>query len=116
MYRELTYLMSFGLVLALTGTASADQWEITVGDAGFEDHILTESASLDIADAGYTGAWKSQSGNAWIDYLYWAANGWPEDLVAHTGNNKVYPYDDYLYQILDETFIEDGTYTLKVWV
>jgi len=116
MSKELICLMSFVLVLALTGTASADQWEITVPDAGFEDHVLAESASLDIADAGYTGAWESHSGNAWIDYLYWAANGWPEDLPAHGGNNKAYPFLDYVYQILDETYIEGGTYTLKAWI
>jgi len=107
--------MSFVSVLAVMGTASADQWEITVPDAGFEDHVLANSGTIDVAD-GYTGAWKSLSGNAWIDYLYWAANGWPEDLPAHSGNNKAYPFLDYIYQILDETYIEGGTYTLKVWV
>ena len=115
MSRELIHLMSFLLVLVVAGTASADQWEITIPDASFEDHVLAKSASLDIADAGYTGAWKSHSGGAWIDYLYWAANGWPEDLPAHSGNNKAYADLD-IYQILDETYIEGGTYTLKAWV
>ena len=38
-----------------------------------------------------------------------------------SGNNKAYggeeeqEEDDYIYQILDETFIEGGTYTLSVW-
>ncbi len=40
MSRELTHLMSFVLLLAVAGTTSADQWEITVPDAGFDDHVL----------------------------------------------------------------------------
>ena len=115
MSKELIYLMSFVLVLAATSTVSADQWDITVPDASFEDHVLTNGGNVDVTD-GYTGAWKSISGNAWIDYLYWAANGWPEDLPAHSGNNKAYPFLDYVYQILDDTYIEGGTYTLKGWV
>ncbi|MHC4361544.1 MAG: hypothetical protein ACYSTZ_01855, partial [Planctomycetota bacterium] len=116
MSKELICLMSFVLVVAVTGTASADQWEITVPDASFEDHVLAESGYIEIADTGYTGAWKHHSGTAWIDYEYWAANGWPEDLPAHSGNNKAYADLEYIYQILDETYIEGGTYTLKVWV
>ena len=41
MYRELIYLISSVLVLAVAGTASADQWEITIPDAGFDDHVLS---------------------------------------------------------------------------
>jgi len=108
--------MSFVLVLAVTGTSSADQWAITVPDASFEDHVLAESGHIDIADAGCTGAWKSHSGGAWLDYGYWVANGWPEDLPAHSANNKAYANLEYIYQILDATLIEGGTYTLKVWV
>jgi len=37
------------------------------------------------------------------------------DLPARSGNNKAYGYEDYIYQILDETFIEGVTYTLSVW-
>jgi len=41
-------------------------------------------------------------------------------MPARSGNFKAYPSDadafDYIYQILDETFIEGGTYTLSVWV
>ncbi|MHC4120443.1 MAG: PA14 domain-containing protein [Planctomycetota bacterium] len=116
MSKELIYLMSFVLVLAVTGSASADQWEITIPDAGFEDHVLAKDGNLDVADPSYTGAWESQSALAWVDYLYWAANGWPEDLPAHGGNNKMYPFLDNVYQILDETYIEGGTYTLKAWI
>jgi len=94
--------------------ARAAQWDITVPDASFEDHVLSLNGYEYIGAGGYTGAWESHSGDAWVDYLYWAANGWPEDLPAHTGNNKD-PDSDYIYQILDETLIEGGTYTLKVW-
>jgi len=118
MKKSLLYAIVVSIVAAClpVSSATAIQRDITVPDASFEDHILVEGGYIDVADAAYTGAWECVSGDAWVDYLYWANNGWPEDLVAHTGNNKVYPYSDYLYQILDETFIEDGTYTLKVWV
>ncbi|UCG47627.1 MAG: hypothetical protein JSU94_19345 [Phycisphaerales bacterium] len=107
-----------GIVLAVflpVSSAKAVQQEITVPDASFEDHVLAEGGYVDIGTAGYTGAWESVSGDAWVDYGYWRADGWPEDLYAHSGNNKAYPYEDYIYQILDETFIEGGTYTLSVW-
>jgi len=89
---------------------------IAVPDASFEDHVLEQGGYVDIVDAGYTGAWKTLGGNSWVDYGYWRADGWPEDLYAHSGNNKAYAYEDYIYQILDETYIEGQTYTLKVWV
>jgi hypothetical protein len=117
MCKKLIYLVSFVLVLAVTGTASADQWDITVPDAGFDDHILSNVGDwIYVGDAAYTGAWKSAGGDAWIDYGYWAGD---IDLPALSPNNKLYPYEDtedYVYQILDETFIEGGTYTLSVWV
>ena len=87
---------------------------ITVPDAGFDDHVLTNVGDyIDIADSSYTGAWKSHSGNAWIDYGYYAGD---VDLPARSGNNKAYGYNDYIYQILDETFVEGEEYTLSVWV
>jgi len=118
MSKKLTYSMSFVLALAVTVTASADQWEITVPDAGFDDHVLSNVGDyIYIGDAAYTGAWKSDVGQAWIDYGYWAGD---VDMPARSGNFKAYPSDaeafDYIYQILDETFIEGGTYTLSVWV
>jgi hypothetical protein len=100
------------------GTASADQRTITVPDAGFDDHVLNNVGDwLYIGDSSYTGAWKSlfTENGAWIDYDYYAADG---DLPALSGNNKAYgtfSAEDYIYQILDETFIEGATYTLSVW-
>ena len=99
--------------------ASAGDQLITVPDAGFDDHVLTNLGGwVYIGDSSYNGAWKSDYGpgdGAYIDYRYWDG-----DLPARSGNLKVYPSDeeifDYIYQILDETFIEGATYTLSVWV
>jgi hypothetical protein len=49
----LVYLMSFVLVLAVTGTASADQQAITVPDAGFDDHVLAEGDWVYIGEGPY---------------------------------------------------------------
>ena len=99
--------------------ASADDQLITVPDAGFDDHVLNSLGDyVYIGDSSYTGAWKNDYGpgdGAWIDYRYWDG-----DLPARSGNFKAYPSDatvfDYIYQILDETFVEGATYTLSVWV
>ena len=106
-----TFLTVVAVLFALSASAGAAG--ITVPDAGFDDHVLTNVGDyIDIADISYTGAWKSHSGEAWIDYGYYAGDG---DLPALSGNNKAYGYEDYIYQILDETFIEGETYTLSVW-
>jgi len=95
---------------------TAVQRDITVPDAGFEDHVLTDEGDwFYLADDTIT-AWKSVAGTggAWIGWNYYGV--W----LAFNGNNKVYGYyetdNDYIYQILDETFIEGKTYTLSVWV
>ena len=97
-------------------SASAGAAEITVPDASFDDHVLPEGGYIDIADAAYTGAWSCAAGDSWVDYGYWRADGYPEDLYAHSGDNKAYAYEDHIYQILDETFVEGKTYTLSAWV
>jgi len=64
----------------------------------------------------YTGPWQSAGGDAYIDNSYWAAD---VDLPALSGDNKLYGFEeieDYVYQILDEKFVEGVTYTLSVWV
>ncbi len=122
MCKKLCFLMSFVLVLAVTGTASADQQAITVPDAGFDEHVLAEGDWVYIGEGpysetgDYTGPWQSAGGDAYIDNSYWAAD---VDLPALSGNNKLYGYEereDYIYQILDEQFVEGETYTLSVWV
>jgi len=122
--------MKTSLFLAVIGffaavflpVSSATAVDIIVPDAGFDDHVLNDVGDyIYIGDSSYTGAWKSDygSGGAYIDYRYWIADG---DLPARSGNLKAYPSEgetltfDYIYQILDETFIEGATYTLSVWV
>ncbi|MBN2131794.1 MAG: LamG domain-containing protein [Sedimentisphaerales bacterium] len=102
----------------LVSFAPAGQRDIPVPDAGFEDHVLTTLGGwIYIGDSGYTGAWKNDYGpddGAYIDYHYWDG-----DLPARSGSLKAYPSDgttfDYIYQILDETFVEGDTYILSVW-
>ncbi len=96
-------------------SAPAGAAELPVLDPSFEIPELSEGGYIDIADASYTGPWKTVGGNSWIDYGYWRAEGYPEDLYAHSGNNKAYAYQDYIYQILDTTFVEGETYVLSVW-
>jgi len=101
---------------------SADDQRITVPDAGFDEHVLAVGDWVYIGEgpyaetSDYTGPWQSAGGDAYIDNSYWADD---VDLQALTGTNKLYGYEeieDYVYQILDETFIEGETYTLCVWV
>jgi len=107
------------LIDAVRLVAAPTMVPITVLDAGFDDHVLNNPGDwIYIGDSGYTGAWKSlfPSDGAWLDYNYYASDG---DLPARSGNNKVYgtyTADDYIYQILDQTFVEGVTYTLSVWV
>jgi len=96
--------------------ASSATAAIVVSDWSFEDHVLAEGGYEDIAAGTYTGAWSCDAGNSWIDYGYWRSDGYPEDLYAHTGNNKAYAYSDYIYQVLPDTYVEGETYELSVWV
>jgi hypothetical protein len=96
-------------------SASAGAALINVPDPSFEIPVLAYGGYKDIASSTYYGPWECVSGDAWVDYGYWRANGYPEDLYARSGNNKAYGYEDYIYQILDETFVEGVTYTLSVW-
>jgi len=124
MKKSLIYaIVGFVTVMCLPfSPASADDQLITVPDAGFDDHVLTVGDWVYIGDgpyaetSDYTGPWQSAGGDAYIDNSYWAAD---VDLPALSGNNKLYGYEeveDYIYQILDETFVQGVTYTLSVWV
>ena len=113
-------MVGFVMVVCLPfWPASANDQLIPVPDAGFDDHVLNNPGDyIYVGGAGYTGAWKNLfvEDGAWIDYNYYDG-----DLPALSGNNKVYatyPADieDYIYQILDETYIEGKTYTLSVMV
>jgi hypothetical protein len=113
------FLVSLVLTVFLV-VASASGVEIPVPSADFDDHVLNNQGDyVYIGDPTYTGAWKNDIGadGAYVDYRYWLSDG---DLPARSGEFKAYPSDaelfDYIYQILDETFIEGATYTLSVWV
>jgi hypothetical protein len=108
--------------LPVLPASANDQQLITVPDAGFDDHILAVGDWVYIGDgpyaetSDYTGPWQSAGGDAYIDNGYWAAD---IDLPALSGNNKLYGYEeieDYVYQILDEKYVEGATYTLNVWI
>ncbi len=107
--------MTFVLVLAVTGTASADQLAITVLNAGFEDPVLAED--------GYT----------WLDIPGWTPVGgegpgiWHvtsadfEPVVAPEGQNVLYTENAVgdaggVAQVLTDTFAANMDYTLTVEV
>ena len=111
-----SFLASAGINFDIDDASYVELVTIPVPDAGFDAHVLSEGGYVYIGDDSYTGAWKSHaSAGAWLDYGYY-----DDDLPALSGNNKVYgsedSTEDYIYQILDETFIEGATYTLSVWV
>ncbi|GAI96992.1 unnamed protein product, partial [marine sediment metagenome] len=85
---------------------------IIIPDAGFDDHVLSVGGYIYLDDSSYTGSWQSDSGWAWVDYMYYQDG---LELEALSGNQKVYGGESYIFQILDETFIPGATYTLSVW-
>jgi len=114
-----SFLVVLGFcAVVLFPVSSALAEDITIPDAGFDAHVLDAGGYIYIGDPNYTGAWQSHAGaGAWLDNRYYEADG---DLEPLSGSNKLYgPEDDtedYIYQILDETFTEGATYTLSVWV
>jgi len=94
---------------------------ITVPDAGFDDQVLSAGSGYAYVGEGdwagtldYPGPWQSAGGDAWIQNHYY-----DDGLQSVGGDNFLYGAEnteDYVYQILDETFIEGATYTLSVWV
>jgi hypothetical protein len=117
MCKRSIFLVSLVLAVFLL-VSSALGTEIIVPDAGFDNHALNSRGDyVYVGEASYTGAWKSEipDAGAYVDYHYWDG-----DMPARSGELKVYPSDaelfDYIYQILDETFIAGATYTLSVWV
>jgi len=124
MNKSLIYaIVGFVTAMCLSfSAASAEDQLITVPDAGFDEHVLAVGNWVYIGDgpyaesSDYTGPWQSGGGDTYIDNSYWAAD---IDLPALSGDNKLYGYEEvegYIYQILDEQFVEGQTYTLNVWV
>ena len=120
MLKKTVLLVSLMLALGFAGSARADV-DIIIPDAGFDDQVLPAGGYTYIGDGDYAGnldypgPWQSSGGDAWIDNGYYVADG---DLPAVTGDNKLYGYEnaeDYVYQILEETFIAGAVYTLSVY-
>ncbi|MHC4643258.1 MAG: PA14 domain-containing protein, partial [Planctomycetota bacterium] len=120
MSKKLLYVMSFVLVLAVTGTASADTWYLPVPDPGFEDHVMTNFYDyVYINSDSYTGAWSAvlpEAQGAWIGWDYWyPGDSWP----PLSGTSLCYGGEaapDYIYQILDEIYVEGAEYTFEAWI
>jgi len=115
MSKKLIYLMSFVLVLVVTGTATPDQRTITIVNPGFEDPVLAED--------GYT----------WLDVPGWTQVGgegpgiWHvtsadfDPVVAPEGQNVLYTENAVgdaggVAQVLTETFAANTDYTLTAEV
>ena len=110
-------MVGFVMVVCLPFSLSmADDQMIFVPDAGFEDHVLSNETDWIYLAESTLSAWNSVSGSggAWIGWDYYG------EWLAFNGNNKVYgDYEvgiDYIYQTLDEKFVEGETYTLSAWV
>jgi len=116
MCRKLICLTSFVLLLAVIGTASAEQQTITIDNPGFEDPVLDED--------GYT----------WLDIPGWTQVGgegagvWNvtlsdfDPVVAPEGQNVLYTefaptgVANGVAQVLTETFAANTDYTLTAEV
>jgi len=117
MKKSLIYAtLGFAAAAFLAVSPAEAERVLTVPDAGFEDHVLSDEVDWFYLADDTTNAWKNIAGpgGAWIGWNYYGI--W----LAYNGNNKVYGnYEtdiDYIYQILDETFIAGKTYTFSVWV
>ena len=112
-FASVVFVMAVSLPLS---PATAVQHDLNVPDAGFEDHVLTDEGDWFYLADDTANVWKSVAGTggAWVGWDFYGV--W----LAYNGNNKIYGYyeteNDYIYQILDETYIEGKTYTLSVWV
>jgi len=83
MSKKLIYLMSFALVLAVTGTALADQI-IPVPNAGFEDPVLAEDDWTWLDVPGWT--WVGGEGPG----IWRVTNADFDPVVAPEGQNVLY--------------------------
>jgi len=114
MSKKLIYLMSFALVLAVTGTALADQI-IPVPNAGFEDPVLAEDDWTWLDVPGWT--WVGGEGPG----IWRVTNADFDPVVAPEGQNVLYTENAVgdaggVAQVLTETFAANTDYTLTVEV
>ena len=114
MCRKLICLTSFVLLLAVIGTASAEQQTITIDNPGFEDPVLGEDDYTWLDTPGWTqvggdghGVW-----NVTLSDF--------DPVIAPEGENVVYTENapagvaNGVAQVLTETFAADTAYTLTV--
>ena len=115
MSNKLIYLMSFVLVLAVTGTASAGQI-ITIDNPGFEDPVLAEDGWTWLDTPGWTQVGGEGAGvwNVTLSDF--------DPVIAPEGQNVVYTENaptgvaNGVAQVLTETFAGNTDYTLTVEV
>jgi len=115
MTKELIYLMSFVLVLAVAGTASADLQSITIVNPGFEDPVLAEDDWTWLDVPGWT--WVGGEGPG----VWHVTSADFDPVVAPEGQNVLYTENAVgdaggVAQVLTETFAADTDYTLTVEV
>ncbi len=115
MSKKSIYLMSFVLVLAVMGTASADQWDITIDNPSFEDPVLAED--------GWT--WLDVPGWTWIGGegpgIWHVTSADFDPVVTPEGLNVLYSENAVgdaggVAQVLTETFAANTVYTLTAEV
>jgi hypothetical protein len=115
MSKELICLMFFVLLLAVTGTASADQQIISINNPGFEDPVLAED----------DWTWLDVPGWTWVDGegpgIWHVTSADFDPVVAPEGQNVLYTENAVgdaggVAQVLTETFAADTDYTLTVEV
>jgi hypothetical protein len=115
MSKELICLMFFVLLLAVTGTASADQQIISINNPGFEDPVLAED----------DWTWLDVPGWTWVDGegpgIWHVTSADFDPVVAPEGQNVLYTENAVgdaggVAQVLTETFAANTDYTLTVEV
>jgi len=105
--------MSVVLVLAVAGTTSADQQNITIVNPGFEDPVLAEDDWTWLDVPGWT--WVGGEGPG----VWHVTSADFDPVVAPEGQNVLYTENAVgdaggVTQVLTETFAADADYTLTV--
>jgi len=114
MSKKLFCLVSFVLVLAVTGTASAGQLTITIDNPGFEDPVLAEDDWTWLDTPGWIPGWTWVGGEGPGIWNVTSADFDP--VVAPEGQNVLYTENAVgdaggVAQVLTETFAANTDYT-----
>jgi hypothetical protein len=136
MFKEVICLVSSVLVLTVMGTAWADQWEIAVPDAGFDDHVLNnvgDFESYDNVDPAPGEPGLNRIFDKWIDGFGTLTKGalvgnemppYAEWTIVHSGaQSMVYRYDNdgktseaTLTLVWPRDWTEEGVTKLSLWL